>query len=923
MPAPRGVCAVLVLVLVMSATAAAALSPGPAAAAAWPSSTGLLLAEVVTGGLSASDEYVEITNAGPVAADLGDCELIYVTASGATTTRKALFGAPLLLAPGQHLLVANATGIYGPIADATYSGGLAADGGALALRNSEGSVLDAVGWGTAANEYVEGSVAPAPPAKSSLERRPGGPEGNTVDTNDNGSDWFVQPNPIPQSLASLPTSGATATPTTRAAGSVTAATGSPSGTPTEGPTGPERTTPQPTATPQPTTTPNPTVPAPTSLPTRSSTSSVAPTTGPTASPSPTRLASPSPSASEPDPISIAAARAETPGALVHVAGVVTVAPGFTGTEGLFAVEDASGGVFVRWTGSGEGIVPGAEAEVVGDLAAPYGQIEIRELHRLTLGPQGEEPTPARAELSDIGEGTEARLVTIRGTVESVTTDSGRLSVVVGDGSASVRDMADPLIGLTNEDVTRGDVVMATGVVGQRASALGLADGYRVWLRAPSDLLVRPDIESPRPEPEQSEPPQPEPLPTSTGAAVLHDLSSLVGRRGSAIDTEATVTATAGLLDINGPTIVVDDGTGAVAVILPAGADAPGVGVRVHVVGKVGSWEGGPTILATRVESEGELQAVEPDQVSGALGSFAEWRLVRACGRIQRVTHAGARWRVEALVDGQLVVVLGEPAAGISITSSSVGRLVMVTGIVRRSTSNSDEFQLLPRSPLDWRLGPAAVTSAASTASHEGEAGLSVVATISHGPVGGLICIESLAGYLGLDVTVVGLVTATGDGEVTVDDGTGEVRIGGPDAAEALSLLQPGDAVEVRGSVTKDERGLLIRADADSIVILPGGQAEASCSPISVAGLVAGKEAASIPPGSWSASSIRQVSATAPLPDVLALLGAVALLLVGAVVCLAATRRRNLVAARLSILARLPRFRLLPRLVRMARLGRVR
>jgi len=99
MPAPRRVCAVLALVLVMSASAAAALSPGLAAAAAWPSSTRLLLAEVVTGGLSASDEYVEIANAGPVVADLGDFELIYVTASGATTTRKALFSAPLLLAP--------------------------------------------------------------------------------------------------------------------------------------------------------------------------------------------------------------------------------------------------------------------------------------------------------------------------------------------------------------------------------------------------------------------------------------------------------------------------------------------------------------------------------------------------------------------------------------------------------------------------------------------------------------------------------------------------------------------------------------------------------------------------------------------------------------------------------------------------------
>jgi DNA/RNA endonuclease YhcR with UshA esterase domain len=923
MPAPRRVYAVLSLVLVISASAAAALCPGLTAAAEWPSSTGLLLAEVVTGGLSASDEYVEIANAGPVTADLGGCELIYVTASGATTTRKALFSTPLLLEPGQHLLVANAAGIYGPMADATYSGGLAADGGALALRSVAGSVIDAVGWGTAANQYVEGNVAPAPPAKSSLERRPGGPEGNTVDTNDNSSDWFLQPNPIPQSLASTPTSVATATPTMSVVATVTTAADSPSEAGTVGPTAPEPTMPRPTATAHPTA-PERTLPEPTALPTPAPTaSSVLLTPAPTASTSPSRAPSPSPSASEPDPISIAAARAQTPGALVHVIGVVTAAPGLTGAEGLFAVEGASGGVFVRWTGAVDGIVPGAEADVVGDVAAPYGQIEIRELHRLTVGPQGQGPAPVRAELSAIGEGTEARLVTVRGTVESVTTDSGRLTIVVGDDSASVRAMADPLTGLTRDDVAHGDVVLVTGVVGQRASASGLADGYRVWLRGRSDLLLRPEIDPPQPDPPQSGPPQQEPLPTSTGAAVLHDLSSLVGRRGSAVDANATVTAAAGLLDINGPTIVVEDGTGAVAVVLPAGADAPGVGMRVHITGKVGSWEGGPTILATRVESQGELQAVEPDQLSGALGSLTEWRLVRVCGRIQRVTHAGSRWRVEVLINDQLVVVLGEPAAGISIPSSSVGRLAMVTGIVRRSTSNSAEFQLLPRSPLDLRLGPAGAASAVSTTSGGNVAGLSVVATASGGPAGGVIGIGSLADYLGLDVTVVGLVMATGVGEVTIVDDTGEVRIGGPSAAEALSLLEPGDAVEVRGRVTQDERGLLIQADAASIVILPGGEAAASRSPGSVVGLLAGNEAASILPGPRSASSIRQVSATVPLPDVLTLLGTVALLLVGVAVCLAARRRRNPLAARPSILARRPRLGLLPRLVRAARLPRVR
>jgi hypothetical protein len=602
-----------------------------------------------------------------------------------------------------------------------------------------------------------------------------------------------------------------------------------------------------------------------------------------------------------------------------VTGVVTIAPGLTGTEGLFAIEDSSGGTFVRWTGSGDGIVAGAEAEAVGVLAAPYGQLEIRELTSLTVGPQGDELTAARAELSAIGEGTEAQLVTVRGTVQSVTTDSGRLTIVVDDGSASGRVMADPLIGLSHEDVARGDVILATGVVGQRASALGLADGYKVWLRTRSDLLVRPTFETAAPETAE-----PAPVATSAGSAVLHDLSSLAGRRGSGIDVEATVTATAGLLDIDGPTIVVDDGTGAAAVVLPADAEAPGVGMRVHVTGKVGSWEGGPTILATRVESEGELRVVEPYQATGALGELDEWRLAWICGRIQRVTHAGTRWRVEVVVNGQVVVVLGEPAAGISIATSSVGRLAIATGIVRRSTSNSAEFQLLPRSPLDMRVGPAAVATVdpAITAGENG-AGVSVVVAGSGGPDAGAISINSLARYVGLDVTVVGLVTATADGEVTIDDGTGEVRIGGAGAAEALSLLEPGDAVEVRGRVAEDGRGLVILADATSIVVMPGGDAAASHGPQGVLDLLAGNVFALTPPSSGGAASIRRVSATAPLPDAQALLVVVTVLLVGAVVCLAATRRWHKGAARPSFVRRPVGLAQLSRLLRIARIARLR
>ena len=115
--------------------------------------------------------------------------------------------------PGRHVLVANALGLHAAAADATYSGGLAATGGAIVLRRVGGEVVDAVGWGDATNAFVEGGAAPAPPAGSSIERRPGGPDGNITDTNDNAADWVVRAQPVPQPLAAAPGPGPTPTPT--------------------------------------------------------------------------------------------------------------------------------------------------------------------------------------------------------------------------------------------------------------------------------------------------------------------------------------------------------------------------------------------------------------------------------------------------------------------------------------------------------------------------------------------------------------------------------------------------------------------------------------------------------------------------------------------------------------------------------------
>ena len=606
MSAPRGVAVILVSLLVSAASLSITVRPGYAVAPVpWPASTGLLLAEVQTGGASASDEFVEVYNAGAVEIDLGGCELIYTSATGATTSRKAAFASPLLLVPGAHLLVANSAGIYGSSADATYTGGLASDGGSLALRYVAGAVIDAVGWGTATNSYVEGLVAPAPPARSSLERRPGGIDGNWADSNDNTSDWAVQPNPVPQSLISSPVPAPTSSP------------------------------------------------APTSTATRTSEPTATPSPEPTVSPFPTDSAAP------------------------------TVSP-----------------------------------------------------------PPTLEPTPSKCP------------------------------------SPTATPSATPTI-------------------------------------------------SPSPKVSAS----PRVTISPTAVPVYHNLATGLAVRGRTVDVDATVTATVGIIDWGGPTIVVDDGTAAVAVVIPDGAASPRVGEAIRIVGKSGSLHSGRRVVASVVELRGDGVALKPRRISTTLGAGDEWQFVSVYGRIQRLTHAGSRWRADLAVGGQTVAVLGEPGARVSSALMIVGRPALVTGIVRRSTSDSSVFQLLPRSAADLTLGPVPAVpggtpSPAATVRTSGPGASGPVAIAT---AGRLVTVAEIPDNEGATVTVAGVIVETGPGTAILDDGTGRILLGGSAASDAISLLEPGDAVEVTGRVSRDADGWLIEVDPDLILSLAGVPAAAASS----------------------------------------------------------------------------------------------
>jgi hypothetical protein len=445
-----------------------------------------------------------------------------------------------------------------------------------------------------------------------------------------------------------------------------------------------------------------------------------------------------------------------------------------------AIGDSSGGIFVRLSDASGGPEVGASIEVAGSLAAPYGQLEIRQIEWLVLGPGDGPPAPRQLGLAEIGEQSEGSLVTVAGRVDSVQTSDGRLSLTVSDGSLVVRVLAGPAVGVPRADVSRGQAVRLTGIVGQRATASGRLDGYRLLPRSRADLALDPAAGTPSPSP------------ASATKLVLGSLAGAIAARGGLLDVEATVTAPAGLFDWGGRTAVVDDGTGALAVLLPDAGNGAlvQVGSRVHVAGKVGAYRGGLRVVASLFEPVGDAGAVEPREVT-VVGPEVEWQLVRVSGRLDRVIRIGARWRADLSVAGRSIAVLG---------------------------------QLLPRSRLDLRLGPGSAQAAAALAS----GGPPVLPGMSGTAVP--IELASLAENTGRTVVATGLVVGAQDGTATLDDGTSRARIGGEAAADAIALLEPEDAVEVTGTVEVDADGPWIRVDPDRIVVLSGIDDESSGDP---------------------------------------------------------------------------------------------
>jgi hypothetical protein len=582
-------------------------------------------------------------------------------------------------------------------------------------------------------------------------------------------------------------------------------------------------TPSPTPIPTPSPTSSASVaPTPTPAPTLSQPPSPTPTASPTASPSISPAPTPTPTSSAMAAIPIADARARSVGSAVTVAGVVTAQPGRLGTPALMAIADSTGAIVVRLPDTAPRPSLGASVELSGAIADPYGQLEVRALTAFAITGSGPLPDPEAIVGTDLGEATEARLVAISGIVEGrpVKSTGGDLAIVVTTASGSARVLADASAGLGATFVGTGDRVRLTGIVGQHASRKGALDGYRIWLRGPADVVRTGTA------PGASAGPSPSGHATSS-VPPARTIAAAIAAGSGDVTIQGIVTAPATLLDATKRRIVVQDASGAIEALLPAGATPPGVGRRVRIAGEVGRAYGAPRIRAAAVTALG-AGSIAPVELRATPGAAHEWRLVRVRGDLVEVHRSGDRWTAELLVGGARVLVVGLAGAGIPSSALVEGRTAVVSGIVRRPYPSATDrrFAVVPRSAADLVLGGAADDRGAGPASSGGASGPPAPAAASGAPGPIEIDLIDLAGHVGATVRVGGLVDSLEPDGFRLDDGTAIARIGlVGGAADLAGSLVVGDALTATGRVVRDGAGagaeIRIEVSDPGLVVLAG------------------------------------------------------------------------------------------------------
>jgi len=419
------------------------------------------------------------------------------------------------------------------------------------------------------------------------------------------------------------------------------------------------------------------------------------------------------------------------------------------------------------------------------------------------------PVPRLVASSGLGEAVEGLLVRATGSVTRLTrATSGSTTLAVSDTTGSLTVSCwQPCAA----DAARGARVEVTGIAGQLWSRSGAADGYRIWPRDESDVRVLESTDGGGATPSPGSSPTPPP-----GVVTI---SSAKSKAGVVLTVEAVVTTAPGFIDPDPRRVVVQDASGGILVRLPSDAARVALGDRLRLTGRVGTLGGAPQLAATAATVLGHGTPTSASALTVAPTKADEWRLVRADGRVQTVRRYGSTWRAEVrLAGGAIVPIQGISRSGIPSTALVEGRDATVSGIVRRPSSGAADQRLavVPRSPADIALGPAAAAASSAGSVAAGTGGVTSVrgaqpATAGQaglsggtGAIAGIdVDLADIGAHLGELVRVGGSVAATRVDGVTLDDGTGQAdaRFVG-EAGALLDSIEPGDVLNVTGTVVR-------------------------------------------------------------------------------------------------------------------------
>ncbi|MFZ1702602.1 MAG: DNA/RNA non-specific endonuclease [Pyrinomonadaceae bacterium] len=161
-------------------------------------SPNLVISQVQPGtAANANDEFIEIHNTSASPVDLNGYRVVYRSQNGVNDVGPmAVWSTSTIIQPGQYYLIATTSYTGTATPDITYNPSvcacsLSASNGGLAIRQGDmntGAVIDAVGWGSGSNIFVEGTRTVAPGSGNSQIRKDNGCQ----DTDNNVNDFMTQ-----------------------------------------------------------------------------------------------------------------------------------------------------------------------------------------------------------------------------------------------------------------------------------------------------------------------------------------------------------------------------------------------------------------------------------------------------------------------------------------------------------------------------------------------------------------------------------------------------------------------------------------------------------------------------------------------------------------------------------------------------------